>query len=195
VADTVPLRMGLNIGEEAEDATMREQGQHTVGLSQWVRSDGTLQMLLEAHGFAANEDGARGVAELLRDASEAILVQLGDLGSEVQMPYELPEDVAQRAKERFNLTEPVQADGQITTELGRMTPAGHDEYNRLWNLRRPGETVLDVERREREERDSHAHRTAQRPSIDSYKTPERVERAREARAAARADRKTFRPHP
>lgn len=192
MADTVPMRMGLNIGEEAEDVTMREQGQHTVGLSQWVRSDGTIQMLLEAHGFAANEDGARGVAELLRDASEAILVQLGDLGSDVPKASELP---IPDGMEDGLPDEPMQADGQITTEIGRMSAKAHDEYNRLWNARRPGETVLDVERREREERDSHAHRTAQRPTIDSYKTPERVERAREARAAARADRKTFRPHP
>lgn len=37
----------------------------------------------------------------------------------------------------------------MSGHIGQSTAEQRKEYNRLWDARRPGETVLDVERRER----------------------------------------------
>lgn len=38
----------------------------------------------------------------------------------------------------------------MSREIGEFSAEGRKKYNALWNRRQPGETVMDVERRERE---------------------------------------------
>lgn len=123
-------------------------------------------VVIRVTGIEESEFGARMTADMLRDWADAI---------EARLPPSNPGSPQ------------VAAGGR---KLGKSTEA-QAEYNRLMAARRPGETIRDVERRERLGRPHNASPLAPdpvRPSITEYQTPERVLKNREKR-----ERRRFNP--